>query len=342
MAVSFDFRQRLGSGYFGEVWYAIDTGLDCPRAVKCIPQSKITNPNNFYQEAQTIKAAEHPNIVTVYETGELDDGRIYVAMEYLPAGSLEDEAKGGYVKLSRAKRLMSDVLRGLHHAHEVGIVHRDIKPANVMIGSKNEGKLSDFGLALPYLGKFDFSSLKEYQYLLHLAPEVQDPRDYSIQADIYAAGVTLYRLVNGDSYLPSIELRDARKLAMKGLYPDRKRHRGFVSRSMRRLISKAIDVDPAKRFSSADAMRHALEQVSTEMDWDETTLASGKRWNGEKPNRRISVERVQQPNGRWSVVVKKGRTQLRKDNGLSEANMTESQARRHAYGLLQKFVNSTH
>jgi len=91
MSAGFDFKKRLGSGYFGEVWYVIDTGLQCERAVKLIPPDKVINQKNFYQEAQVLKAAEHPNIVTVFETGEMDDGRIYVAMEYLENGSLEDD-----------------------------------------------------------------------------------------------------------------------------------------------------------------------------------------------------------------------------------------------------------
>lgn len=339
MAVSFDFRTRLGSGHFGEVWYAINVGLDCPQAVKCIPPEKIVNQNNFYQEAQTLKAAEHPNIVVVYETGTLNDGRIYVAMEYLPRGSVEDEARGGYIPLSRAKCLMSDVLRGLHHAHERGIVHRDIKPANILVRSTGEGKLSDFGLALPNIGSLDISSVKQYHYLLHLAPEVDKLGDYSIQADIYAAGVTLYRLVNGDNYLPSINPDEVRDLSQRGRYPDRKRYRGFISQKMRRLINKAMNVEPARRFQSADEMRHALEQVSTEMDWGESTSSRGTKWDGSKGDLKVVVERLAQADGGWSVVVKKGRRALRKDNALSKWNLTEAEAKRHSYRVLQEFVN---
>ena len=81
MSIGFDFKKRLGAGYFGEVWLAIDLGLCSECAVKCIPPDKVINKDNFYQEAQTLKAAEHPNIVAVTETGELDDNRIYVVME---------------------------------------------------------------------------------------------------------------------------------------------------------------------------------------------------------------------------------------------------------------------
>lgn len=200
MADSYDFKRRLGSGNFGEVWLAVDTGLNSTCALKCIPPDKVINQNNFFQEAQILKAAEHGNIVKVLETGRLKDGRIYVAMEYLKRGSLEDEASGAYVPLTRAKKVMIDALRGLEYAHSKNIIHRDIKPANILIGNTLEGKLSDFGLALPDLATLNLSLVKQYQYLLHLAPEVNSFRDYSCLSDIYACGITFYRLVNGDSF----------------------------------------------------------------------------------------------------------------------------------------------
>lgn len=192
MTVAFDFRKRLGAGFFGEVWYAIETGLNYEVAVKRIPPNKVINQKNFYQEAQTLKTAEHPNIVKVFDTGILNDGQIYISMEYLSNGSLEDQASGAPLPLSQAKRLMIDVLRGLQHAHVKNLVHRDIKPANIMIGNSGEGQLSDFGLALPDITTLNMSYLKEYQYMLHLAPEVIEISDYTILSDIYACGATLY------------------------------------------------------------------------------------------------------------------------------------------------------
>ena len=179
MATSFDFKKRLGSGYFGEVWLAVDTGLNYECALKCIPPDKVINKDNFYQEAQVLKAAEHPNIIKVTETGELNDKRIYVVMEYLKHGSIEDESAGAYVHLSRARRLMVDILRGLEYAHSKNIIHRDIKPANILVGNSGEGVLSDFGLAFQDIATVDLTAVKQYQYLLHLGPEVKKFKDYS-------------------------------------------------------------------------------------------------------------------------------------------------------------------
>jgi len=308
MAVSFDYKKRLGAGYFGEVWHAIDTGLNCEIALKCIPQEKIINKKNFYQEAQTLKAAEHPNITSVTETGQLSDGQIYVVMEYLKNGSLEDEAQGACIKLSRAKRLMIDILRGLSHAHSKIIVHRDIKPANIMIGDANEGKLSDFGLAIPDISTLEISYLKKYQYILHLAPEVNEFEDYTNLSDIYACGATFYRLVNGDVFLPRIPVHDARSLALAGKFPDRSKYRHFIPRSVRMVINRALNLDPGDRFQSADDMRHAIEQLSIKVDWEESLLPNGGiLWKGQGDIFSYEIQLKQGTKNLWEIETRRGK-----------------------------------
>jgi len=339
MTVSFDFKKRLGSGYFGEVWHAIDTGLNAECALKCIPKDKVINQANFFQEAQVLKAAEHANIVSVKDTGELTDGRIYVAMEYLRKGSLEDEASGGYIKLSRAKQLMIDLLRALQYAHSKNIIHRDIKPANILIGNGNEGKLSDFGLALPEISKLDLTSIKQYQYILHLAPEVAKFTDYTYLSDIYACGVTFYRLVNGDSYLPSVPPSVARAMAMAGNFPDRSKYRAFIPRSFRQLINTAMNVDPAKRFKTAEEMRRAIEKLVVCIDWNEDIIPKGMRWTG-KNSKSYEVILQETSVNKWSMEVKKGKTisSMRRDNGLCFEYFKKTEAEKASSKLLQDLV----
>lgn len=339
MTVSFDFKKRLGSGYFGEVWHAIDTGLNAECALKCIPKDKVINQSNFFQEAQVLKAAEHANIVSVKDTGELTDGRIYVAMEYLRKGSLEDEASGGNIKLSRAKQLMIDLLRGLQYAHSKNIVHRDIKPANILIGNGNEGKLSDFGLALPEISKLDLTSVKQYQYVLHLAPEVSKFSDYTFLSDIYACGVTFYRLVNGDSYLPSVPPSVARSMAIAGKFPDRTKYRAFIPRNFRQVINTAMSVEPGKRYKTTEEMRRAIEKLVVCIDWDEDIIPKGMRWTG-KNNKAYEILIQGSSSSDWSMEVKKGKTAaaLRRDNGLCIEGTKKSEVEKAASKLLQDLV----
>lgn len=339
--MNFDLERRLGSGYFGEVWLATDIGLNAVRAVKLIPPDKVPDPKNFFREAQLLKAAEHPNIVRVESTGIMPDGRVFVAMEYLSKGSLEDEAKGAYVHLSRAKRIMIDVLRGLGHAHGEGIVHRDIKPANILVGSSAEGKLSDFGLAVSPGNDPSSVGANNYDYILHIAPEIHAGRDSSVSTDIYAAGVTLYRLVNGDSYLPVLPLSDVPKAASSGLFPDRTRYRAFVPLTFRKLINQAMAVDPRQRHGSAEEMRRALERLQVHMNWSEKIFSDKTTWIAGWDDRCYQVDLLSRADGRFDVVTQKGKSKesLRRIRRLCREGVPKPTAQRLSSRILQDFVS---
>jgi serine/threonine protein kinase len=341
MADSFDFQKRLGAGNFGEVWLVVDTGLNSKCALKCIPPDKVINQYNFFQEAQLLKVAEHPNIVKVLETGRLDDGRIYVAMEYLKRGSLEDEASGAYVALTRAKKVMINVLRGLEYAHSKNIIHRDIKPANILISNTLEGKLSDFGLALPDLSTLNLSLIKQYQYLLHLAPEVNSFKDHSRLSDIYSCGVTFYRLINGDSYLPQVPINDIRQKTVEGKYPNRKYYRYFIPRAVKLVINKAMNIDPSKRYQSATEMRPAIEQLNIQMNWHEKKLQNGYRWTCGLNKYCYHVEKIKTNEKSWKIETKKGcsKDKMKRILNLCYQNLSKKDAAQKSKKILQDFVS---
>jgi eukaryotic-like serine/threonine-protein kinase len=340
MAVNFDLQRKLGSGHFGEVWLAVDTGLNSECALKLISPKRVANPQNLTQEAQVLKAAEHENVVRVLETGRMDDGRIYIAMEYHKRGSLEDEARGAYVDLSRAKRIMIDALRGLEFVHSKNVLHRDIKPANILVGDLREGLLSDFGLAMP--AGLDLSTLgaKDYAYILHLAPEVILGKPYSVSSDIYACGVTLYRLVNGDSYLPTLLPEEIREACKAGYYPDRAKYRDFVPNPIKRLINKALEIDPAKRFRTAGEMRHALERVAVYMNWRERKLPDGVQWNCCWLNCCHEVTKRLVDGKGWSLSVRKGKSKdkLRSVTSLCQQGIPQGKVDSAARRVLQDYV----
>lgn len=336
----FDFRERLGAGHFGEVWLATDLGLNADRAVKLIPPDKLPDKNNFFREAQLLKEAEHPNIVKVESTGKMQDGRIYVAMEYLPKRSIDDEARGNYVPLTRAKRVMIDVLRGLEWAHAKGIIHHDIKPGNILIGNTNEGKLSDFGLAIRPGKDPRNIAVRNYNYLLHLAPEIYTRNQYSKLSDIYACGVTLYRMVNGDRYLPAVSPQDAPALACAGKYPNRSKYRAFIPRPLKVLINRAMAVDPKDRYQSAEDMRRALEQIAINMNWAEQVFSDHVRWVAGWNDRCYEVT-INHDKGKTAcVVVRKGESKqfLRRVNRLCAEGLTKAKAEKLVRRILQDFV----
>jgi len=335
MAGGFEFHKRLGAGHFGEVWLATDKGLNALRAVKIIPKDKLINKTNFFSEAQTLKAAEHPNIVRVEETGSFQDGSIYVAMEYLRRGSVADLTKGAPMPLRRAKQLMIDMLRGLAHAHSRGIVHRDIKPANILIGAAQEGKLSDFGLALDMTTP-DALAVKDYAYIMHLAPEVERPQDYSPLADIYAAGVTLYRFVNGDRPLAGLPVAEVRKRTKAGTYPDRSEYKDYVPKKLREMINAALEISPKDRFENAEEMRRALERVELLVDWEERDTTDGTRWRGRSTGYRYEVLRKETSLG-WAVVCRRSAVggKLRTVTPQCAAALSKENAKKWSCRVLQ-------
>jgi serine/threonine protein kinase len=339
VAVNFDLQKRLGSGYFGEVWLAREAGLDTDRAIKLIPPDKVPNSQNFFHEAQLLKAAEHENVVAVYDTGTMADGRVYVAMEYLPKGSLEDEASGAYVPLTRARRIMVDALRGLEHAHSQGILHRDIKPANILVGPNSEGKLSDFGLALPIGVDPKSIGMKGYMYTVHLAPEVHAGDPYDELSEIYSCGITLYRLVNGDSFIPPPS-GDLATLVKRGDFPNRSNYRDFVPRSVRLVVNRAMHVDPKRRFRSPAELRHAIERLELNMNWNEAALSQGKRWIAAWDNRIVEVERLQTIGKGWSVTLRKGprKEKLRRITSQCHDSVSKAKAEQISRRILQDFV----
>ena len=340
MSVGFDFKRRLGAGQFGEVWLVNDKALDAERALKTILPSNMPDKTNFFKEAQLLKEVEHHNIVKVFEAGKLPDNRIYVSMEFLPKGSVYDEARGNFVHLTRAKRIMVDVLRGLEQAHLKNVLHRDIKPANILIGNEDQGKLSDFGLAVKAKkGIFTYSA-KEYLYTIHLAPEFFSTGIFTALTDIYAAGVTFYRLINGDVFLPSLDYNELKKRVIKGQYINKKAYRIFVPLSIRRFINKVIESNPQKRFQSSIKMRRALEKINIVRNWNETSFENRTVCTSCKKNKMIRITMGINIKKECYVTIEHGSTKknLRKIRNMCRKGMNIKQSQRFCAKILQDSV----
>ena len=141
--------EEIGHGGMGVVYKAEDLKLKRSVALKFLPphlMDSLELKERFLVEAQAAAALNHPNICTIYEVGE-DEGRPYIAMEFVDGETLKDKLRRGLLEAEEALKIVGQVAAGLGEAHHKGIIHRDIKSANIMVTAKGQAKVMDFGLA---------------------------------------------------------------------------------------------------------------------------------------------------------------------------------------------------
>lgn len=288
--------QCLGAGFFGEVWLEQDIGLDRLCAAKHLDATYFSKGSNVFAEAQTMAAAgENDFVVTVY-SAELENGEPVIRMEYMPNGSVDDRHNGNPVPVDEAVRIMEDACRGISHLHSQGILHRDIKPANLLLADNGRVKVSDFGLACELA---DAKNAPPRSYPMHLPPESASAGAgiTAVAGDIYAAGVTAYRLLNGDQTLRAViqSGADVRSLIVKGNYPNRKLWLPHVHSPLRRVVNRAMHIDPSKRYADAGTFRRALEKARPKVSWWPGTPGIGSGWEGTAVNGTATFRAVVEP-----------------------------------------------
>jgi serine/threonine protein kinase len=292
----------LGNGNFGFVFQAYDPLLKADRAIKLI---KVVNPTKFVEavkEAQTLEACRHKHIVDVKEVDIfVYDGTpcVYIAMEYLAKGSIQKHLENRFISIQESLKIGSEALLGLEHAHNNNVLHRDIKPGNILFGDNGEAKLSDFGLALDYhVDPSDTIGYRPHQPL-----EVIDGNSMDKLSDIYAMGITLYRLINNvPDMVFNFSTTDEWRSAVKASkYPDRS-YLPHVPRKIKTIINKAINNSPDKRYQSASEFRQALEKSVLPVDW---SPLDDNRWVGIALNQdTYEIEKSKRRNG-WEIDYRK-------------------------------------
>ncbi|MEE9217279.1 MAG: protein kinase, partial [Anaerolineales bacterium] len=186
--------EELGRGGTGTVFHAHDPELNRDVAVKVLTSLELGTDGRarLQQEAQAIAKLNHPNIVAVYDVGEVDNIP-FIVMEYVEGQDLHRRAPDDLAEVVSVARQVSIALQ---HAHESGVIHRDLKPENVLVQSDGMAKLVDFGIARSMASRMT-SEGQIAGTVYYLAPELALGQDFDGRADLYALGVMLYELSVG-------------------------------------------------------------------------------------------------------------------------------------------------
>ncbi|MDR0782849.1 MAG: protein kinase [Propionibacteriaceae bacterium] len=259
----------LGRGGMGDVWRARDTKLNRDVALKRLSGNLAGDPayrERVQREAQAAAGLNHPNIVSIYDTGEfVDDTGLslpYIVMELVDGQTLQHlvRAEGALVP-ARALEVIQAVLDALECSHEQGIIHRDIKPANVMVTGKGAVKVMDFGIARVDNADKLTQTGSVLGTVAYLAPEQIRGDALDHRADLYAAGCLLYELLTGK---PPFEADSAVGVALQHLQntavlPSVRDPR--VPEALNAICLKALAKNPDERYQTAAAMRGDIDRL---------------------------------------------------------------------------------
>jgi serine/threonine protein kinase/tetratricopeptide (TPR) repeat protein len=265
--------EKLGEGGMGVVYRAEDTKLRRMVALKFLPPELTRDPEareRFVQEAQTASALDHPNICTIHEIDETD-GQTFIAMACVDGQSLKDQIASGPLRLDEAVSIALQIAEGLEEAHEKGIVHRDIKSANVMVNTRGQAKIMDFGLAKLAGGAKITRPGTTLGTIAYMSPEQARGEDVDHRTDIWSLGVVLYEMVAGRVPFKA----DREQAVMYGIMNEAPEpltaQRTGVPMELERIVGKALAKMLDERYQHvgdmlADlrALRRRLEAAVTE------------------------------------------------------------------------------
>ena len=265
--------RKIGEGAFGEVYEALDTWLDHPRALKLLkPEiaSRASAPSQILHEARKLVRVRHPNVVMVHGA-DRHDGRVGFWMDLIEGHTLEQRVREGRLSAGEATYIGQELCRALAAVHQADLLHRDLKAQNVMRASDG-GRiiLMDFGAgefrSVPSVGR-------RLGTPLYLAPEIITGGSATVQTDIYALGVLLYYLVTGQFPVVGASLTELVVAHARGTRRHLRDARPDLPDAFVNVVHRAIDPDPQRRFQSAGDFHAGLE----ERDEGRTTPPKGSQ-----------------------------------------------------------------
>ncbi|XP_054166407.1 calcium/calmodulin-dependent protein kinase type II alpha chain-like isoform X2 [Oppia nitens] len=275
---NYELKEELGKGAFSIVRRCVQKATQLEFAAKIINTKKLSSRDfqKLEREARICRKLNHPNIVRLHDSIQ-EEGFHYLIFDLVTGGELfEDIVAREYYSEADASHCIQQILESVNHCHMNNIVHRDLKPENLLLASKAKGaavKLADFGLAIEVQGEqqawYGFAGTPGY-----LSPEVLKKDPYGKPVDIWACGVILYILLVG--YPPFWDEDQHRLYAQikAGAYDYPSPEWDTVTPEAKNLINSMLTVNPAKRITAAEALKHPWicqrERVASTLHRQET------------------------------------------------------------------------
>lgn len=275
----------LGWGGMGLVVKAEDTYLnDEVVALKILYQNYSNDLEilaRFRREVLLTRKLSHPNIVRVYDLGKADDGAYFISMEFIEGSTLKSCLEAGAIKFEEATNYLYQIGLGLEYAHSHGVIHRDLKPENMLVTSKGEVKITDFGVARSLISTEKLTQTGDaVGSPIYISPEMISSHTNDHRVDIYALGIMAFELVEGRPPFFSENWVMLAKMHMKDPIP------AISSPNLppwyQSFVEKAAAKEPERRFQrAADFVRFLGEQTgqggtedkSTGFDWKWIVIA---------------------------------------------------------------------
>jgi serine/threonine-protein kinase len=303
----YELIRKIGTGGMADVWLAEDQELDRKVAIKILHDRFAQDKEfveRFRREAQSAAGLQHPNVISIFDRGELD-GTYFIAMEYVEGPQLKELVKGG-MGAKDAVDFVRQILNAARFAHRKGIVHRDLKPQNVLIDGEGRARVADFGIARGESSDITGtgSVMGTAQYL---SPEQAQGKETTPRSDIYSIGVILYEALTGR--VP-FQADSAVAVALKQVSEAPRRPSAInpnVPPALDAVVMRALAKDPDARFKDADAFLKALDAAERAPDQprpEDTAAFAAVSPEGEGTVlRREVVEEEEGQDGPWRWIL---------------------------------------